>query len=61
MAAKKQTSSKTKKPAAKGSSSSKAKRKAREEWEYQRRRFITAIIQFLAAVLFVFIYFMKHY
>ena len=58
MAAKKHTSSKTKKPAAKGSSSSKAKRKAREEWEYQRRRFITAIIQFLAAVLFVFIYFM---
>ena len=34
------------------------KKNAREEWEYQRKRFITAIIQFLVAVLFVFIYFM---
>lgn len=61
MAAKKQTSSgkpKTTKGKGRASSGAKAKQKAREEWEYQRRRFITAIIQFLIAVLFVFIYFM---
>ncbi len=52
------SSSSKKQPAKMTASEAKKRAAARAEWEWQRRRFITAIILFLTAVLFVFIYFM---
>ncbi len=61
MAASKKTGGKGRKKSASGSKNKTAAKKktaARVEWEIQRKRFITAIIQVLSAVLLLFICFM---
>lgn len=55
---KKKNSGGTKRKTSSKTSAAQKQAMARAEWEYQRKRFITAIIQFLLAVLFLFIYFM---
>ena len=53
------SAAKKKSSGSKRSSAAKRKSKAAAEWEYQRKRFITAIIQFLIAVLSVLSYFVS--